>query len=172
MIVGVVGQKSWRRWQLLQWTQLPYFDKNGGLQSSLTKLPPHLCMNFFNIFFFQTHMTLTWMKIYVLDFLSTFTTHTFTCIDTLNLAIFLPIVLQCKWMHQNVLSASPMDPCLSPMHKTSNGDGNGVKMVSTHHIVYCNPQNHPPPPNWHIMLLQPCEACEASNDGGVNERKK
>jgi hypothetical protein len=22
------------------------------------------------------------------------------------------------------------------------------------------------------MLLQPCEACEASNDGGVNERKK
>jgi len=58
------------------------------------------------------------------------------------------------------------------MHKTSNGDGNGVKMVSTHHIVYCNPQNRPPPPNWHIMLLQPCEACEASNDGGVNERKK
>jgi hypothetical protein len=22
------------------------------------------------------------------------------------------------------------------------------------------------------MLLQPCEACETSNDGGVNERKK
>jgi hypothetical protein len=70
----------------------------------------------------------------------------------------------------NVLNASPMDPCFSPMHKTSNG----VKMVSTHHIVYYNPQNHPSPlpPNWHIMLLQPCEACETSNDGGVNERKK
>ncbi len=27
----------------------------------------------------------------------------------------------------------------------------------------------PPPPNWHIMLLQPCEAREANNDGGVNE---
>jgi hypothetical protein len=41
----------------------------------------------------------------------------------------------------NVLSASPIDPSFSPMHKTPNGDGNG-------------------------------EACEASNDSGVNERKK
>jgi hypothetical protein len=45
----------------------------------------------------------------------------------------------------NVLSASPIDPCFSPMHKTSNGNGNGVKMVSTHHIIYYNPQNHPSP---------------------------
>jgi hypothetical protein len=64
------------------------FDKNSGLKSSLKKLPPHLCMNFFNNVFFQMHMTLTWMKIYVLDFLLTFTTHTLTCIDTLNLANF------------------------------------------------------------------------------------
>jgi hypothetical protein len=30
----------------------------------------------FQQFFFQMHMTLTWMKIFVLDFLSTITTHT------------------------------------------------------------------------------------------------
>jgi hypothetical protein len=37
------------------------------------------------------------------------------------------------------LSASPMGPCFSPMHKASNGDGDGVKEVSTHYIVCHNP---------------------------------
>jgi hypothetical protein len=38
-----------------------------------------------------------------------------------------------------VLSASPMGPCFSPIHKTSNGDGDGVKEVSIHYIVCHNP---------------------------------
>lgn len=75
----------------------------------------------------------------------------------------------------NVLSASPMDPCFLPCTRllmVMAMVSKWFQLITSSTTTHKTTPPPSPPPNWHIMLLRPCEACEASNDGGVNERKK
>jgi hypothetical protein len=61
----------------------------------------------------------------------------------------------------------------SPIHKTSNGDSNGVKMVSTHCIATATHKTTPP---LHPIGTSCCcnhvKLVKQENDGGVNESQK